>query len=104
MINGSIGRQNSPARSNSGTRQLPILYRTNGCEDGDYVAGVVTFAPIGTGRTRVNLKLFYNSKGAPAAEEDCLSSIGNHVEEDLQRFQKFVEERQDVDRLGRIPR
>ena len=73
-------------------------------EDGDYVAGVVTFAPIGTGRTRVNLKLFYDSKGAPAAEEDSLFSIGNHVEEDLQRFQKFMEERQDDDRLGRIPR
>jgi hypothetical protein len=46
----------------------------------------------------------YDSKGAPAAEEDSLASIGNHVEEDLQRFQKFMEERQGVDRLGRIPR
>ena len=42
MISGSIGKQNSPARSNSGTRQLPI-------------------------------------------------------EEDLQRFQKFMEERHDFD-------
>jgi uncharacterized membrane protein len=73
-------------------------------EDGDYVAGVVTFEPIGTGRTRVNLKLFYDNKGAPAAEADSLSSIANHVEEDQQRFQKFMEERQGVDRLGRIPR
>jgi uncharacterized protein YndB with AHSA1/START domain len=55
-------------------------------EDGDYVAGVVTFEPIGTGRTRVNLKLFYDNKGAPAAEADSLSSIANHVEEDLQDF------------------
>lgn len=28
-------------------------------EDGDYVAGIVTIEPIGTSRTRVNLKLFY---------------------------------------------
>lgn len=74
-------------------------------EDGDYVAGIVTFEPLGTSRTRVNLKLFYDSKGAPAAEEDFLSSIGNHVEEDLQRFQKFIEARPGVDqRPERIPR
>ena len=32
-------------------------------EDGEYVAGIVTFAPIRRSRTRLNLKVFYDSKG-----------------------------------------
>jgi uncharacterized membrane protein len=58
-------------------------------EDGDYIAGIVTFEPVDTSRTRVNLKLFYDSKGSRAAEEEFLSSIGHRVEEDLQRFQNL---------------
>ena len=65
-------------------------------EDGDYVAGIVTFEPIGTSRTRVNLKLFYDSKGSLGAEEKFLLSAGHRVEEDLQRFRKFMEERHGV--------
>ena len=66
-------------------------------EDGDYVAGIVTFEPIGTSRTRVNLKLFYDSKGSRGAEEKFLSSAGDRVEEDLQRFRKFMAERRIID-------
>ena len=47
-------------------------------EDGDYVAGIVPIEPICTSRTRVNLKLFYDSNGSPGAEE-FLSSIGHRV-------------------------
>lgn len=66
-------------------------------EDGDYVAGIVTFEPICTSRTRVNLKLFYDSKGSPGAEENFLLSAGHRVQEDLQRFKKFMGERHGVD-------
>jgi uncharacterized membrane protein len=65
-------------------------------EDGDYVAGIVTFEPIGTSRTRVNLKLFYDSKGWRGAEEEFLSSAGHRIEEDLQKFRKFMEEQRAV--------
>jgi uncharacterized membrane protein len=65
-------------------------------EDGEYVAGMVTFEPIGTSRTRVNLKLFYDNKGSRRAEDKFLSSAGNRVEQDLQRFRKFIEEQDRV--------
>jgi len=61
-------------------------------EDGEYVAGIVTFEPIGTSRTRLNLKLFYDSKGSRRGEDKFLSSASDRVEEDLQRFRKFIED------------
>jgi uncharacterized membrane protein len=61
-------------------------------EDGEYVAGIVTFEPIGTSRTRLNLKLFYDSKDSRRREDKFLSSAGDRVEEDLQRFRKFIED------------
>jgi uncharacterized membrane protein len=65
-------------------------------ENGEYVAGIVTFEPIGTSRTRLNLKLFYDSKGSRRAEDKFLSSAADRVEEDLQRFRKFIEEQDSV--------
>lgn len=65
-------------------------------EDGEYVAGIVTFQPIGTTRTRLNLKLFYDSKGSRRAEEEFLSSAGDRVAQDLERFKKFIEEQTNV--------
>jgi uncharacterized membrane protein len=69
-------------------------------EDGEYVAGIVTFEPIGTSRTRLNLKLFYDSKGSRRAEEKFLSSVGERVEQDLERFGKFIEEQDNVSNAG----
>ena len=65
-------------------------------EDGEYVAGIVTFEPIGTSRTRLNLELFYDSKGSRRAEEEFLSSAGNRIENDLEGFRKFIEEQDSV--------
>ena len=65
-------------------------------ENGEYVAGIVTFEPIGTSRTKLNLKLFYDSKGSRRAEEKFLSSVGDRVEEDLERFRKFIEEQDSI--------
>lgn len=74
-------------------------------EDGEYVAGMVTFEPIGTSRTRLNLKLFYDSKGSRRAEQEFLSSAGNRIERDLERFRKFIEEQDSIsNRTGGIPR
>jgi uncharacterized membrane protein len=69
-------------------------------EDGEYVAGIVTFEPVGTSRTRLNLKLFYDSKGSRRAEEKFLSSVGERVEQDLERFGKFIEEQDNVSNAG----
>jgi uncharacterized membrane protein len=65
-------------------------------EDGEYVAGIVTFEPIGTSRTRLNLKLFYDSKDSRRREDKFLSSAGDRVEEDLQRFRKFIEDQDSI--------
>ena len=74
-------------------------------EDGEYVAGIVTFEPIGTSRTSLNLKLFYDSKGSRRAEQEFLSAAGNRIERDLERFGKFIEEQDSIsNRTGGIPR
>jgi uncharacterized membrane protein len=74
-------------------------------EDGEYVAGIVTFEPIGTSRTRLNLKLFYDSKGSRRGEQEFLSSAGNRIGRDLERFRKFIEEQDSIsNRTGGIPR
>jgi uncharacterized membrane protein len=65
-------------------------------ENGEYVAGIVTFEPIGTSRTKLNLKLFYDSKGSRRTEEKFLSSVGDRVEEDLERSRKFIEEQDSI--------
>jgi hypothetical protein len=64
MISSVIGNQNSLARKkwNAAITDLtPSTYRMES-EDGEYVAGIVTFEPIGTSRTMINLKPFYDSK------------------------------------------
>ncbi len=73
-------------------------------EDGEYVAGIVTFEPIGTSRTRLSLKLFYDSKGSRRAEKNFLSSAGDRVEHDLERFRKFIEEQDSEKNAGEIRR
>lgn len=65
-------------------------------ENGEYVAGIVTFEPIGISRTKLSLKLFYDSKRSSRAEDKFLSSGGNRVEEDLERFKRFIEEHETV--------
>lgn len=65
-------------------------------EDGEYVAGIVTFETIGTSRTRLNLKLFYDTKGSRRAEDKFLSSAGDRVEQDLEKFRKFIEAQDSV--------
>jgi hypothetical protein len=60
-------------------------------------SGVVAFEPICTDRTRVNLKLLYDSEGVPAAEEDSLKKT-------CKDFRNSWRSGRDVDRLGQIPR
>ena len=74
-------------------------------ENGEYVAGIVTFEPIGTSRTKLNLKLFYDSKGSRRAEDRFLSSAGDRIQDDLERFRRFIEEEDTVNnRIGGVRR
>jgi hypothetical protein len=49
--------------------------------------GLVTFADLGAGRTRVTVSLHYT--GGPGAEE----AVGAHLERDLAEFKTFTETR-----------
>jgi uncharacterized membrane protein len=74
-------------------------------ENGEYVAGIVTFEPIGTSRTKLNLKLFYDSKGSRRAEDRFLSSARDRIQDDLERFRRFIEEEDTVNnRIGGVRR
>jgi uncharacterized membrane protein len=55
--------------------------------------GVVTFAPVGDGRTSVTLALEYDPRGFVEKVGDALGFVSRRVEGDLQRFKKFIEER-----------
>ncbi len=58
--------------------------------------GVVTFAPIDSGRTRVSLAIEYDPKGFVEKVGDALGFVGRQVEGDLERFKRFIEERTDA--------
>ena len=59
---------------------------------GAWNAGAVLFEPV-PGGTRVTLKLVYDPVGATENIGDKLGFVSRRVEGDLQRFQKFMEER-----------
>jgi len=56
-------------------------------------AGAVSFAPAGTGKTRVTLTLNYQPLGAIEKIGDALGVVSAKVEGDLKRFREFIEER-----------
>lgn len=61
-------------------------------EDGEYIAGIVTFDAIGSDRSRVDLKLFYGDDALRAAPAVFHPAVERRIEEDLNRFKKFIEE------------
>ncbi len=56
-------------------------------------AGAVLFEAVPNG-TRVTLKLTYDPEGAGEKVGDALGFVSRRVEDDLDRFKKFIEERQ----------
>ncbi|HUG56061.1 MAG TPA: SRPBCC family protein [Candidatus Limnocylindrales bacterium] len=60
---------------------------------GSLNAGRVTFQPEGAGKTRVTLRMDYEPEGAVEATGDALGFVTRRVEGDLDRFEKFIEER-----------
>jgi uncharacterized membrane protein len=62
-------------------------------ESGEYTSGVVDFAKLGADRTRVNLELSYDPKGFVENAGDALGLVSRRIENDLDRFKKFIEDR-----------
>lgn len=61
--------------------------------EGQDQAGVVTFAPVGSDRTRVQLELSYDPGSTTEKAADAMNVIDRRVEGDLERFKEFIEER-----------
>jgi uncharacterized membrane protein len=62
-------------------------------EAGEFTSGIVSFQPAGGNRTRVNLELAYDPKGFVENTGDALGFVSGRVENDLERFKKFIEHR-----------
>lgn len=56
-------------------------------------AGIVTFLPMGTGRTRVTAHITYHPESFVEQVGDFLGVVGNRVQGDLDRFKEFIEAR-----------
>jgi len=75
------------------TEQIPDRKIAWQSEAGEFTAGTVTFQPAGGNRTRVNLELAYEPKGFIENTGDALGFVSGRVENDLERFKKFIEHR-----------
>ena len=62
-------------------------------ESGEYTSGVVDFAKLGADRTRVTLELSYDPKGFVENAGDALGLVSRRIENDLDRFKEFIENR-----------
>ena len=62
-------------------------------ESGEYTSGTVTFQSAGLDRTRVNLELSYDPQGFIETTGDTLGVVSRRVEDDLERFKHFIENR-----------
>lgn len=60
---------------------------------GPYDAGLATFEPV-EGGTEVTLRIDYEPSGLLEKVGDSLGRVSRRVEGDLQRFKRFIEERE----------
>jgi uncharacterized membrane protein len=75
------------------TEQIPdrrIAWRSTTGARND---GVVTFYPLGPGRTRVQLRLDYQPEGPIEGAGSALGLVDRRIEGDLNRFKEFIEGR-----------
>jgi uncharacterized membrane protein len=68
-----------------------IAWRSTGGEVDQ--SGIVTFEELGAGRTRVGLLMDFSPEGTLEKIGDSLGLIERRVENDLQRFKEFMEQR-----------
>ena len=62
-------------------------------ESGDYTSGQVDFAKLGVDRTRVTLEISYDPKGFIENAGDAVGVVSSRVENDLEHFKEFIENR-----------
>jgi uncharacterized membrane protein len=62
-------------------------------ESGEFTSGVVSFQSMGPNRTRVTLEISYDPKGFVENAGDAIGIVSRRVENDLERFKEFIENR-----------
>lgn len=75
------------------TEQIPdqrIAWMSQG---GSKNGGVVTFSPLSANKSKLNLRLEYETEGAVEKTGDTIGVVSGRVEGDLQRFKDFIESR-----------
>jgi uncharacterized membrane protein len=60
---------------------------------GEYTSGVVSFQLMGPDRTRVTLEISYDPKGFIENAGDTIGVVSRRIENDLERFKEFIENR-----------
>jgi len=61
--------------------------------EGTMTAGLVTFQPLSDHKSKVNVQLEYDTKGAVETLGDSVGVVSQRVEGDLERFKQFIERR-----------
>jgi uncharacterized membrane protein len=62
-------------------------------ESGEFTSGVVSFQAVGPNRTRVTLEISYDPKGFIENVGDTIGVVSRRIENDLERFKEFIENR-----------
>lgn len=75
------------------TAELPDQGIAWESQDGPYQRGVVAFEPLGPDQTRVRLSMDFDPEGFTESVGDALGFVGRQIDEDLERFKKFIESR-----------
>ena len=75
------------------TEQIPDHRIAWESEAGENTSGIVAFQSEGPNRTRINLEMFYDPKGLIESAGDSLGMVSRRVENDLERFKQFIENR-----------
>jgi uncharacterized membrane protein len=73
--------------------QIPDLRVAWESESGEYTSGVVSFQALGPDRTRVTLEISYDPKGFIENAGDTIGVVSRRIENDLERFKEFIENR-----------
>jgi uncharacterized membrane protein len=75
------------------TEQIPDDRIAWQSEAGEYTSGLVDFAKLGPDRTRVTLELSYDPKGFIENAGDAIGLVSRRIENDLEHFKEFIENR-----------
>lgn len=75
------------------TKQIPDQRIAWESESGENTSGIVSFEADGPGRTRVQLELCYEPEGFLESAADSIGIVSRRVENDLEHFKEFIENR-----------